>query len=92
MNKVYLKDSFENCIIFCVINYIILIIDLLGDLLGNKPKLSSEVDTVIVIDHAPKVGPDRMEKLKMVLKKVVGRFGTILSEYYPLDENNVFKG
>ena len=33
-----------------------------------------------------------MEKLKRILRKVVGKFGTILSEYYPVDENNVFKG
>lgn len=44
------------------------------------------------MDNAPKVGPDRMGKLKMVLKKVLTRFGDILSEYYPVDEKGNFKG
>ena len=33
-----------------------------------------------------------MDKLKMVLKKVFGRFGDIVTEYYPADESGVFKG
>ena len=49
-------------------------------------------ETLVVVDHAPKVGPDRMDKLKTVLKKVLGRFGEIVSEYYPTDEKGIFKG
>ena len=33
-----------------------------------------------------------MQKLKAVLTKVFGRFGTIVRDYYPVDENNMFKG
>ena len=47
---------------------------------------------MVVVDHAPKVGPERMDKLKTVLKKVLGRFGDIVSEYYPTDEKGIFKG
>ena len=64
----------------------------MGDLLRNKPTLDTSQDTLVVIDNAPKVKPELMEKLKRILRKVVGKFGTILSEYYPVDENNVFKG
>ena len=67
-------------------------VELLGDLLRNKPTLDTSQDTLVVIDNAPKVKPELMEKLKRILRKVVGKFGTILSEYYPVDENNVFKG
>ena len=52
----------------------------------------SSFESVIVVDNAPQVGPDRMEKLKGVLKKVFGRFGNIQTEFYPTDENNLFKG
>ena len=33
-----------------------------------------------------------MNKLKTVLKKVFGRFGDIVTEYYPADDNGIFKG
>ena len=49
-------------------------------------------DCIIVVDNAPKVGADRMGKLKSVLKKVFGRFGEIVSQEYPVDEEGVFKG
>ena len=66
--------------------------DLLGDILKNKPVEDTSLDNVIVVDNAPKVGPDRMERLKSVLKKVFGRFGTIVTEYYPTNEEGLFKG
>ena len=49
-------------------------------------------DSIIVVDNAPKVGADRMGKLKSVLNKVFGRFGQIVSQEYPVDEEGVFKG
>ena len=49
-------------------------------------------DSIIVVDNAPKVGADRMGKLKSVLNKVFGRFGEIVSQEYPVDEEGVFKG
>ena len=65
---------------------------MLGDLLKDKPEIEVGYDSIIVVDNAPKVGPERMEKLKTVLNKVFGRFGKIVYQYYPLDEKNVFKG
>ncbi len=58
----------------------------------EKPVEETGVEKIIVVDNAPKVGPDRMSKLETVLKKVFGRFGEIVDEYYPKDENGVFKG
>ena len=49
-------------------------------------------DCIIVVDNAPKVGADRMGKLKSVLNKVFGRFGEIVSQEYPVDNDGVFKG
>ena len=50
------------------------------------------VDAIIVVDNAPKVGPDRMGKLKLVLNKVFARFGEIVTQEYPTDEEGIFKG
>ncbi len=66
--------------------------ELLGDLLKDRPVEETGVENIIVVDNAPKVGPDRMGKLKGVLTKVFGRFGKIVREHYPTDENEVFKG
>ena len=66
--------------------------DLLADLLKDKPVEETGYDNIIIVDNAPKVGPERMEKLKSVLNKIFGRFGTIVYQYYPLDEKSVFKG
>lgn len=60
--------------------------------MSQRPVEDTSFDNVIVVDNAPQVGPDRLDKLKGVLKKVFGRFGTILTEYYPIDETNTFKG
>lgn len=48
--------------------------------------------SVIIVDGVPKVGPERVEKLKNVLHKLYSNFGKVLTEYYPLDENEVTKG
>ena len=64
----------------------------MADLLSKRPAEDKSLDNVVVVDNAPQVGPDRMNKLKTVLKKVFGRFGTILTEYYPVDEDGMFKG
>ena len=66
--------------------------ELLADILENRPVEESSFESVVVVDNAPQVGPDRIEKLKGVLKKVFGRFGTIQTEFFPMDEKNVFKG
>ena len=62
------------------------------DLMKEKPVIETGYDNIIVVDNAPKVGPDRMAKLQSVLKKVFGRFGKIVSQDYPIDENGIFKG
>ena len=67
-------------------------VELLKDLLQERPVEETTLDTVIVVDNAPKVGPDRMAKLKVVLNKVFARFGEIVSQDYPTDDSGVFKG
>ena len=66
--------------------------ELLKDLLRERPVEETGVDTIIVVDNAPKVGPDRMAKLKLVLNKVFARFGEIVTQEYPTDEEGIFKG
>jgi len=65
---------------------------LLKDLLADRPTIETGYDCVIVVDNAPKVGPERMEKLKNILNKIFARFGKIEHQYFPVDENNLFKG
>ncbi|XP_022916971.1 eukaryotic translation initiation factor 3 subunit B [Onthophagus taurus] len=66
--------------------------DLLGDLLKEKPKETDGVESVIVVDGVPQVGPDRIEKLKSVIAKIFGKFGNIINDHYPLDEAGRTKG
>jgi len=68
------------------------LLDLLGDLLKEKPVEETGYDNIIVVDNAPKVGPDRMAKLQSVLTKVFGRFGKIVSQDYPIEEDGLCKG
>ena len=67
-------------------------LELLADILKEEPVEDTNLDNIIVVDNAPKVGPDRLERLKSVLKKIFGKFGKIVNEYYPLDDSGVFKG
>lgn len=67
-------------------------VELLKDLLQERPVEETDLDTIIVVDNAPKVGPDRMPKLKIVLNKVFARFGEIVTQDYPADDNGIFKG
>jgi len=66
--------------------------ELLGDLLRDKPEETDGVESVIVVDGVPVVGPDRIEKLKSVINKIFNKFGTIVSEYYPTNEKGSTKG
>ena len=66
--------------------------ELLADLLKDRPVEDTSLNTVIVVDNAPKIGPERMGKLKSVLNKVFGKFGKIKTEFYPVNENGLFKG
>ncbi|KAJ8318881.1 hypothetical protein KUTeg_003972 [Tegillarca granosa] len=65
--------------------------ELLGDLLKNKPKASDGIDNVIVVDNIPQVGAERQEKLKNVIRKIFEKFGKIVYEHYPV-ENEKTKG
>ncbi|KDR10090.1 eukaryotic translation initiation factor 3 subunit B [Zootermopsis nevadensis] len=66
--------------------------ELLGDLLKQKPRETDGVESVIVVDGVPQVGPERLEKLTTVINKIFSKFGTIVNEYYPTNENGQTKG
>ena len=67
--------------------------ELLEDVLAKRPLEVSGLDSVIVVNNIPKVGPDRIDRLKAVIKKVMTRFGAIKGEpVYPLDEQGHTKG
>ena len=57
--------------------------ELVGDLLRNKPKETDGIDSVIVVDNVPQVGPERLEKLQNVIRKIFSKFGEIKTEFYP---------
>merc|ERR1712168_229715 len=57
--------------------------ELVGDILEQRPKESDSLDTVIIVDNIPVVGPDRIEKLKNIIRKVFSKFGNVVNEYYP---------
>ncbi|KAF4519210.1 hypothetical protein B566_EDAN013504, partial [Ephemera danica] len=66
--------------------------ELLGEFLSTKPKELQGFEGVIVVDGVPQVGPERLEKLKGVIKKMFSKFGPVLNEYYPVNESNITKG
>lgn len=72
--------------------YLYLFLELLGDILCEKPEPVDGVDSLIVVHGCPQVGPDRFGKLKNVVSKLYGKFGNIVNEHYPLDENGFTKG
>uniref|UniRef100_A0A8C7MKJ4 Eukaryotic translation initiation factor 3 subunit B n=3 Tax=Salmoninae TaxID=504568 RepID=A0A8C7MKJ4_ONCKI len=41
------------------------------------------IDSVVVVDNVPQVGPERLEKLKNVIHKIFSKFGKITNEFYP---------
>lgn len=60
--------------------------ELLGDLLSEKPQEADGIDSVVVVDNVPQVGPERLEKLKNVIHKIFSKFGKITTEFYPETE------
>lgn len=66
--------------------------ELLGDILAKKPKETDGFDNVIIVDGIPEVGTDRLEKLKGVIDKIFSKFGAIVSDYYPKNDQGVTKG
>ena len=49
-------------------------------------------DCIIVVDNVPTIPPDRLDKLKNVIRKVFSKFGKIVTEHYPQDEKGLTKG
>lgn len=64
---------------------------MLGDILQEQPHEADGIDSVVVVDNVPQVGPDRLEKLKNVINKIFSKFGKITNEYYP-DTEGTTKG
>ena len=58
----------------------------------NNLQESDGVDSVIVVDGIPCVGAERTEKLKNVIRKIYSKFGKLVHEHYPLDEQGNTKG
>ena len=71
-------------------NYFLL--ELLGDILVEKPVEVEGTDSIVVVDNVPSIPPDRLDKLKNVIRKVFSKFGKIIMEHYPLDDNGMTKG
>ncbi|XP_064152035.1 eukaryotic translation initiation factor 3 subunit B isoform X2 [Loxodonta africana] len=65
--------------------------ELLGDILKDRPQEADGIDSVIVVDNVPQVGPDRLEKLKNVVHKIFSKFGKITNDFYP-EEDGKTKG
>lgn len=57
--------------------------ELLDDVLREKPQEADGIDSMVVVDNVPQVGPDRLEKLKNVIHKIFTKFGKITTEFYP---------
>merc|ERR550519_1121217 len=57
-----------------------------------KPNESDGVDSVIIVDGIPSVGAERVDKLKNVIRKIYSKFGKLVHEHYPLDEESNTKG
>jgi len=66
--------------------------DLMYDIIKQKPKESDGVDSVIVIDGVPVVIGERVEKLKNVIRKIYSKFGKLVNEHYPVEEDGSTKG
>jgi len=57
-----------------------------------KPSEKDGVENVIVVDGLPQVGSDRIDKLKVVIRKIFSKFGNIVNEFFPLDGEGGCKG
>uniref|UniRef100_A0A8D3BII2 Eukaryotic translation initiation factor 3 subunit B n=1 Tax=Scophthalmus maximus TaxID=52904 RepID=A0A8D3BII2_SCOMX len=64
---------------------------MLEDILREKPLEADGIDSVVVVDNVPQVGPERLEKLKNVIHKIFSKFGKITTEFYP-DADGLTKG
>lgn len=62
------------------------------DLIEQKPKETDGVESIIIVDGAPQVEPERLAKLDTVINKVFGKFGNVVNIHYPKHENGTTKG
>lgn len=69
----------------------LLFAELLGDFLKSKPKETDGMDSVIVVDNVPQVGPEKLEKLQNMIRKIFSKVGKIQTEHFPM-ENGMTKG
>lgn len=90
--KYYFVTYIEYNFVQLLFSLIFLFAELLGDILKQKPSETDGVESVIVVDGVPQVEPERLEKLQSVISKVLGKFGTIVNQYYPKNENGYTKG
>lgn len=67
------------------------LLELVGDILKQKPKETDGVESVIVVDGVPQVGPDRLEKLQNVIHKFFSKFGNVVNSHYPTNEKGCTK-
>ena len=58
----------------------------------KRPCETDGVESVVVVDNIPKVGPARQEKLHTVIEKLFSTIGVINKKYYPVDEEGNTKG
>lgn len=65
---------------------------MLGDILAQKPSETDGVESIIIVDGAPQVEPQRLEKLNTVINKVFGKFGNVVNIFYPKHEDGTTKG
>lgn len=70
-------------------NYVDAISDqeLLADLLKQKPQKYDGLSASVVIDGLPQVGPEKLDKLKGIIHKLISKYGNPVNIEYPLDEN-----
>jgi len=66
--------------------------ELMPEIMKMQPKESDGVDSVIVIDNVPQVEGARVEKLKNVIRKIYSKFGKLMNEHYPVDDEGKTKG
>lgn len=66
--------------------------ELMGDVLARKPLETDGTDSVVVVDNVPQVEGERQTKLLNVLRKIFSKFGTIVTEHFPVDEAGKTKG
>ena len=64
-------------------------LELLSDLMKEKPVEETGYQNIIIVDNAPKVGPDRMAKLPTRFSQDLGR---LCLRIIPLTTRGISKG